>query len=258
MTRPWKLSAAALAIGTAALLWPLSQAGTALIVTRDVGQPDAIVMLASHEWERLPAAAALARQHPDAVVLLTVPRVATIYNCHRCGERVGWLDDEGVDPARVRLVRTVESSTHGEALAAREHARREPLARLVVVTSPYHTRRALATFSAIFAGTGVDVGVMPAAPAQGQPRRWWLDPYDRWYVRYEWAAILSYRLRRGIPLLEPRATDAATIPLEKAIQQTDGAGLTIIRPKEARLAPGSRGDTNRAWMVSYNVTRSVR
>jgi hypothetical protein len=49
-------------------------------------------MLASHEWERLPAAAALARRYPDALVLITVPRVVNEYNCHRCDERVDWFE----------------------------------------------------------------------------------------------------------------------------------------------------------------------
>jgi uncharacterized SAM-binding protein YcdF (DUF218 family) len=181
-----------------ALLWPLSRAGTALVVTRPVEAPDAIAMLASHEWERLPATAALARRHPEAVVLLIEPQPPTIHNCHRCAERVAWLEEEGVDTARVRVLQTALSNTYGEAVAVRQHAHEEPFQRLLVVTSPYHTRRALATFAAVFAGSGIDVGVVPAAPARGRPERWWLDPYDRWYVRYEWAAILAYRLRYGV------------------------------------------------------------
>lgn len=183
----------------AGLTWPLSQAGTALIVTKEVAAPDAIVMLASHEWERLPAAAALARRYPEARVLLTVPRTATVYNCHRCAERVDWLEEEGVASERVRLMNTTQSSTFGEALATRAQFRQEPFARLVVVTSPYHTRRALATFTNVFAGTGIDIGVVPASPAAGRPNRWWLDAYDRWYVRYEWAALLMYRVRYAVP-----------------------------------------------------------
>lgn len=174
-------------------------AGTALIVERHVGQPDAIIMLASHEWERLPAAAALARRHRHAVVLLTVPIVVTEYNCHLCGERVEWLAQEGVDPGRVRVLRGA-MTTHGEAMAALRQARLEPFDRLVVVTSPYHTRRALATFSKVFENTGIAIGVTPASPAQGRPRRWWLDPYDRHYVRYEWAALLTYRMKYGVAL----------------------------------------------------------
>jgi len=189
--------AAVLAIATA---WLLSHAGTALIVEHDAGPPDAIIMLASHEWERLPATAALARRHPDAMVMMTIPQVITPDKCHRCGERVKWLEREGISHTRIRLLASRPANTHGEGLAARSHALREPFARLAVVTSPYHTRRALATFTTIFEGSGIDVRVIPAEPAQGQPARWWLHRYDRHYVRYEWAAILWYRWQYGVPI----------------------------------------------------------
>jgi hypothetical protein len=88
----------------AAVAWPLAHAGTALVVERDVGPPDAIIMLASHEWERLPAAAALARRHRGAIVMLTFPVVVTVYNCHMCGERAERLVEEGVERKRIRYL----------------------------------------------------------------------------------------------------------------------------------------------------------
>jgi uncharacterized SAM-binding protein YcdF (DUF218 family) len=182
-----------------AAAWPLAHAGTALVVERDIGPPDAIIMLASHEWERLPAAAALARRYPEAIVIITIPQVVTTFTCHRCSERVDWLAAEGVSRQRVRVLHGA-SNTHGEALAAFQYSKREDFSRLVVVTSPYHTRRSLATFSTVFEGSGVKVGVAPASPAEAKPDRWWLDRYDRHYVRYEWAALVHYRVKYRIPL----------------------------------------------------------
>ncbi|MBA3884195.1 MAG: YdcF family protein [Acidobacteria bacterium] len=189
-----------LAIVATALVaaWPLAHAGTALVVEHDAGPPDAIIMLASHEWERLPAAAALARRYPEAVVLITVPRVVTVYTCHRCDERVDWFEAEGVNRERIRQLAGA-ANTFDEAVLAREHAAQEPFERLAIVTTPYHTRRALATFRTIFAGSGISTAAVPASPAQGRPERWWATPYDRYYVRYEWAAILAYWARHSVP-----------------------------------------------------------
>jgi uncharacterized SAM-binding protein YcdF (DUF218 family) len=181
------------------LAWLLAHAGAALVVAHEAGPPDAILMLASKEWERLPAAGALARQHPEAVVLLTVPRVVTISNCHRCDERIDLLEAEGVPRERIRALPSA-GNTYEEAIAARAHAASEPFTSLAVVTSPYHTRRALATFRRVFEGSGIAISTVPASPAQGMPSRWWSTPYDRHYVRYEWAALLAYRLRYGVPL----------------------------------------------------------
>lgn len=189
-------------IGIAAVcIWTTMHAGTALVVTREALPPDAIIMLASHEWERLPAAAALARQFPASVVLLTVPRVVTTLNCYRCGERVDWLEREGVPKSRIRVLPYHVVNTHDEALAALDYATSCPVRRLAVVTSPYHTRRALATFQTVLAGTPVNVGVMPATgTSPAEPGRWWWHRYDRHYVAYEWAAILSYRVKFGVPM----------------------------------------------------------
>jgi uncharacterized SAM-binding protein YcdF (DUF218 family) len=155
-------------------------------------------MLASHEWERLPATATVARRYPDALVLLTFPPEVTAYNCHRCLERIDWLALEGVHPDRVRSLAGA-ANTYDEAVAARRAAMRDGFTRLLVVTSPYHTRRALGTFHRVFSGTGVDVGIVPASPAQGEPERWWRTAYDRYYVRYEWAALLVYWWKYGVP-----------------------------------------------------------
>ncbi len=114
--RGWKKGLlVALVLVAVAAPWPLRHAGTALVVSRDLDSPDAIVMLASHEWERLPAAAALARQHPGAVVLLTVPVAVTQYNCHLCPDRPAWLAALGIDPSRIKLVPQRARNTWEEA-----------------------------------------------------------------------------------------------------------------------------------------------
>jgi uncharacterized SAM-binding protein YcdF (DUF218 family) len=176
-------------------------AGEALVLSRPVDAPDAILVLASHEWERIPAAAEQALRAPSAILLLTRPRIVTVYNCHRCGEREEWLQALGVPAARIRLLARTVGNTRDEALAALPYCRLEGVRRLLVVTSPYHTRRALATFRHVFEGSGVEIGIEAStAHSAARPDRWWATPYDRWYVRYEWSARLFYFVRYGIRL----------------------------------------------------------
>ena len=179
----------------------MRNAGRALVVQQDVGTPDAIIMLASHEWERLPAAAAEARQYPHAAVLITHPPVVTAYNCYRCDERVTWLQSEGIDRRRIRVLTGNITNTYAEALAARAFLTRTRASRLLIVTSPYHTRRALETFETVFRGLPVQIGVVPAAGSRGDPRNWWRLSYDRHYVMYEWAASVKSRVEHGVPVL---------------------------------------------------------
>ena len=93
-----------LLVAAVASIWPLRHAGTALVVTREIDQPDAIVSLASHEWERLPDAAALGRRAPHAKVVLSQPISLNPYNCHDCGHRVERLVAAGIDAKRIELM----------------------------------------------------------------------------------------------------------------------------------------------------------
>ena len=171
-------------------------AGTWLVVSRPLERPEAIISLASHEWERLPATARLASATPSAVVLLTLPQPATPFNCHDCSGRLARLRRLGVASDRVRIVPITGRGTYGEALATLAFLRHTHVRRLVIVTTPYHTRRALATFQSVFDGSGVEIGIHPAtASSPARPERWWASPYDRAYVAYEWAATLYYGFR---------------------------------------------------------------
>ena len=174
-------------------------AGRALVLSRPLPAPDAIVSLASHEWERLPLATRLAVKNPNALVLLTLPEDVNIYNCYDCAHRVEYFAAAGVPASRIRVLQLSNGTTYGEAQACREFASKVPIRHLLIVTSPYHTRRALAVFRAVLSGSGIQIGIQPTtADSQARPERWWLSPYDRWYVRYEWAATAYYAIRYGV------------------------------------------------------------
>lgn len=178
-------------------------AGSALVVAHAGGPPDLIVSLASHEWERLPRAAEIARDHPASTVILTVPEIVSEMNCHLCGQRVDMLAELGVRRDRIAVLSQRVRNTYDEAAAVRGAARTRGAHRVAIVTSPYHTRRAFAAFRAAFRDSGIAVDVYPAlASSPAVPERWWASPYDRSYVVYEWAANLYYRVRFGIPLRE--------------------------------------------------------
>lgn len=183
---------------TLALVWTYF-AGRLLVLSKALDAPDAIVSLASHEWERLPTAAAAAARHGGAAVLLTQPITVSVHNCHDCAHRRERLASAGVDPSRVSILQLTGEGTRAEAEACRLYARSRPIKRLLIVTSPFHARRSLAVFEHVFAGSGVEIGVEPATGhSEADPAYWWISPYGRWYVAYEWAAVLYYGLHYGI------------------------------------------------------------
>jgi uncharacterized SAM-binding protein YcdF (DUF218 family) len=180
------------------MLWWLPHAGTLLVRDVPLEAPDAIVSLASHEWERLPQTITLAHRYPRSRIILTEPRNITQFNCHDCLQRLSWLVQNGIARDRITVVPLTESGTFGEAVAVAQLIRGIPLRRILIVTSPYHTRRAFAVFRSVLASTPAQVGIAIASQSPAQPGRWWTTPYDRWYVRYEWAAIAYYAFRYGV------------------------------------------------------------
>lgn len=196
------LAAAALALAAGSAAWCVPRIGTTLVVQESIGEPDAIVTLASHEWERLPKAVALAKAFPRARVLLTLPSQVTVYNCHDCGRRVERLVRAGVESERIRVLGLTDTGTRGEALSVLRFTAREGVRRLLVVTSPYHTRRALLVFRYVLRGSGIQVGSVAAQDPQVDlhPEHWWRSPNDRAYVGYEWAGLFYYWLRFGVPM----------------------------------------------------------
>jgi hypothetical protein len=71
----------------------------------------------------------------------------------------------------------------------------------MIATSPYHTRRSLALFCTVFEGSQVEIGIEPASTSPPvQPSRWFLNPVDRAYVPYEWAAVMYYAIKYRIPI----------------------------------------------------------
>ena len=196
MTRRRRYGLAGLSVLASAAIAFLLEAGELLVVRKAVDSPEAVISLGSHEWERLPLAAEIANRFPSSMVVLTLPKFITPYNCDDCLGRQRRLERMGVAPKRVTVLTLQSSTTLGEADACLKLLSRSGVKRIVIVTSPYHTRRALAVFRAVFATTGIEVGVEPAsATSSARPSRWWRSPYDRWYVAYEWAAIVYYAAR---------------------------------------------------------------
>ena len=169
------------------------------MIVRPVAPPNAIVVLASHEWERLPEAAGLAHQYPNAQVLLTLPVHVTSSDCFDCSQRVAWLSRLGIDPSRVTVLSGRVANTNDEAHAAAWWVHQHVVLRLVIVTSPYHARRALATFRHAFDAERLQTAIGVETPVQNvDPAHWWLRPYDRRYVAYEWAGLLYYAVRFSV------------------------------------------------------------
>ena len=193
---------AALALGACWLVaWV---AARALVVDAPIPRADAIVVLAGSSTyvERARRAAHLFHEGRAPRVVLTNDGGRGGYVLELDGnplfvERAAReLRSAGVAPESIEVVERTVGSTHEEALALREHARSRGRRSVLVVTSAYHSRRALWTLRRVFEGSGVEVGLVAVEPGEQSPRPavWWLYPLGWKMVPGEYLKFLYYVL----------------------------------------------------------------
>jgi len=153
--------------------------GLAHVLTVDtVGPPaDYIVPLGGGAEDRPFVAAALYKQQVAPTVLIfeygtnDAIRMGLTPSGTELYRRV--LELEGVPSSAIRVVPGKVRDTRDEALAVRHALTPQRPAKLVVVTSPEHTRRALWAFRKAFAGTQVDIRMAPARHLRFDETNWW-------------------------------------------------------------------------------------
>jgi uncharacterized SAM-binding protein YcdF (DUF218 family) len=154
-------------------LW-LPLIGGALIVADPLRPADAVVPLGGGERDRVTQAVALIRQG-DAGWL-----IATDSEIDLPGIRDSWTDLvrreavwQGTPAERIVAASGIVTTTYAEAQAVRRLMLDRGWRSLIVVTDPYHTRRARLIFRDVFRDSGVQVIVRPVEDAPYRADTWW-------------------------------------------------------------------------------------
>ncbi|MBV9211758.1 MAG: YdcF family protein, partial [Acidobacteria bacterium] len=107
------------------------------------------------------------------------------------------LEASGVPAAKIEILPQVVTSTYEEATLLREYVAAQHLRSVLIVTSAYHTRRALWTLRRAFAGSGIELGIEspPAGWQTPAPATWWLHARGWQLVAGEYVKLLYYHLR---------------------------------------------------------------
>ena len=193
-------------IAVALVLWTILGWGLArvLVVEAPLDHADALVVLGGSATykERTALAARLFKEGRAPLIILTDD-----------GQKSGWSNAEQRNPlfverARAELVRLgvpetaifilpgTVGSTQEEAEALRGFAFARGLKSLLVVTSAYHSRRALRTMREQLSDRGVTVGLMAVPPGEQTPRPWlwWLTLRGWPMVAGEYVKIAYYKI----------------------------------------------------------------
>lgn len=180
-------------------------AARALIVRAPLESADAIVVLSGSSTyvERTQQAAQLYREGRAPLVVLTDDHTRGPWSSaqQRNPFFVERAQDElikaGVPAEKIKIVPGTASGTHEEALLLKEYAQGQGLKSILVVTSAYHSRRALRSLRQSFAGTGTTVGLEPAPVGRDTPSPafWWLQRGGWSSVAGEYVKLVYYWFR---------------------------------------------------------------
>ena len=184
--------------------WPLLAwaAAQLLIVKSDLPIADAIVVLSGSSTyiERADWAARLYRDGRAPLVILTDDKLISGWNGAEEGNPYFYelaakeLQMRGVPAERIRVVAEPALGTYYESLNVREYATSHKLARLLIVTSAYHSRRALWAMRRACKGTGIEISVDGPSPGWQTPSAWtwWLHRWGWRVVAGEYVKLIYY------------------------------------------------------------------
>ena len=189
------------------LIWPLvAWVGARLLITEaPLANADAIVVLggSANYKERAREAAKLLLEGRSPRLLITNDNMrgpwssAEQRNLYFYERSVEELRNAGVPADRVDLLMQPVASTQDEAKVVRQYAEEHKLQSVLIVTSAYHSRRALWVFSRVFRDTRIQIGLISVTPGDQSPRpaTWWLSRRGWRLVPTEYVKMLYYVLK---------------------------------------------------------------
>jgi uncharacterized SAM-binding protein YcdF (DUF218 family) len=188
------------------LIWPFAAwAGAKCLITEaPLDKADAIVVLGGSATyrERTHEAARLVFEGRSQRILITNDNQrgpwssAEQRNLFFYERSLEELRNAGVPAQNIDVLQTPVTGTYQEAEVIRDYAQQQGLHSILIVTSAYHSRRALWVFSRVFRDTGIRVGLINAGPGveSPPPATWWLSVRGWKLVPTEYVKMIYYMI----------------------------------------------------------------
>jgi uncharacterized SAM-binding protein YcdF (DUF218 family) len=186
------------------LIWPFAAwAGAKFLITEaPLDKADAIVVLGGSATykERTHEAARLLHEGRSRLILITNDNMrgpwssAEQRNLFFYERSLEELRNAGVTAQSIDVLLKPVAGTYEEAEVIRDYAQQHGLHSILIVTSAYHSRRALWVFSRVFRETGIRIGLISARPGAESPppATWWLGARGWKLVPTEYVKMIYY------------------------------------------------------------------
>jgi len=177
------------------LFLALRAAGAYLIVASNLESANAIVVLSGGDESRMQEALRLYNEGYSKLIILTeTGNYAEGYShLHSFDMRIQLLNN-GVPSGNILITDRVVDNTQEEVQAVKTLLTNRHLESCIVVTDPYHTRRAFKIFSDVFTDSGIKVSIQPVRGHWYNSRTWFLK-LDGWrFTVLEYLKLMAYQL----------------------------------------------------------------
>lgn len=167
--------------------------GRFLVVSDPLHTADALVVLAGDENERIAYGARLFREGYAEWFVLTDMRVDRSKEQGTYGMVVKRKAmRQGVPEEHILIADRAVATTYEEATRIHSLTALHGFRSLIVVTSPYHARRARWILNEVFDGSGVTVIVRPVDNHSFRPDVWWQSAENRTFTATEYVKMMAH------------------------------------------------------------------
>jgi len=173
----------------------LRAAGAYLIISSDLQAANAIIVLSGGDESRMSEALRLYNENYAKMIILTETGQTTegYSQLHSFDVRIVLLSN-GVPSGNILVTNRSVSSTRDEALSVKNLMINQQMKSAIIVTDPFHTRRAYNIFNEFFANTDIKLSIQSVHNSWYNSRTWFLK-IDGWkFTILEYLKLLADEL----------------------------------------------------------------
>jgi uncharacterized SAM-binding protein YcdF (DUF218 family) len=174
----------------------LTQAGAFLIYQDHIEAADAVLILGGGKKERVQQGIELVNKKYSGWMIFTGDYIDPIFaeNTHWALEAQKLAVHEGLK--KDMLIPILNSqSTRDDAELAKEVCLKKHFKSLIVISEPYHTRRAHYVFDKVYKKSGIKIIIYPVQNSWYKSDTWWKSKTGYWDTNIEYQKMLYYLIK---------------------------------------------------------------
>lgn len=173
----------------------LRTAGSYLVYSDELEYANAIVVLSGGTESRMTEALNLYKENYSDIIVLTETGEPTEgYEYLNSFDMRIQLINNGVPDGSILITDLTVNTTLDEAVAVRDLMKNRQYQSAIIVTDPYHTRRAAIIFNQVMADESIKIMIHPVQSSWYSPRNWFLSLKGWQFTLLEYSKLISMRL----------------------------------------------------------------